>query len=114
MKALAYVTDLFFQAKLGATAKEAGTELHFIRSIYELFPALDRGCDLLILDLEAEGFDGPTLISQIHGKYPELRIVAFAPHVQKSALEASKRSGAESLPRSQFSANLVKILKGEA
>lgn len=111
MRVLAFVTDLFFQSKVAETAKHVGAELRFIRSLYELFPALEKNPEMVIIDLEAEGIDGPALISQLKSIRPGLAVVAFAPHVQKVVMEQARQSGADQvLSRSQFTSELADIL----
>ncbi|HLV01114.1 MAG TPA: hypothetical protein VKZ59_07605, partial [Acidobacteriota bacterium] len=65
MKILAFITDLFFQAKVAETARQVGANLEIATSLYKFIPALQKGPDLVIIDLEAEGISGPALISQI-------------------------------------------------
>ncbi len=114
MDVVAFITDFFFQAKVAEAAKHVGTELKLVKNLWELFPALEKNPRLVIVDLEAEGIDGPALISQLKSSRPELLVVAFAPHVQESLLQQAKQSGADqALPRSKFSKDLAEILRGE-
>lgn len=111
MTVLAYITDLFFQSKVAETAKQSGAKLQLIRSLYELFPALEKKPEMVLIDLEADGIDGPALISQLKGSYPDLRVVAYAAHVRKGLLEQARESGADLVfARSQFTEELPGLL----
>jgi DNA-binding NarL/FixJ family response regulator len=114
MNVVAFITDFFFQAKVAEAAKQVGVELKLVKNLWELFPALEKNPRLVIVDLEAEGIDGPALISQMKSSRPGLSVVAFAPHVQDHLLRQAQQSGADqALPRSKFSRDLAKILQGE-
>ena len=109
---VAYITDLFFQAKVGETAKQTGVELSIVNSVYKLFPLLNKNPSLVIIDLKAEGISGPALISQIKGSNAGTPVVAFAPHVEKTLFQHAEQAGADKvMPRSVFSESLPEILR---
>ena len=64
-KVVAIVPDLFFAAKISGTAKQVGATLEFANSEQDL---LTKGRDfaaLIILDLNANGFDPVSLIGKL-------------------------------------------------
>lgn len=115
MAVLAFITDLFFQAKVGETARQVGVELKMVDTLYKFFPALSPNIRLVLIDLNAERISGSALISQIKASHPGLPVVAFAAHVEKDRIEAAQQAGAdEVLPRSDFSRRLPEILRQAA
>lgn len=111
MTVLAYITDLFFQSKVAETAKQSGAKLQLIRSLYELFPALEKKPEVVLIDLEADGIDGPALISQLKGSYPDLKVIAYGAHVRKKLLDQARESGADAVfARSKFTKELPNLL----
>ena len=111
MTILAYITDLFFEAKISQTAQGVGARLKVVSSIYKFLPELEQDPSLVLIDLNAEGISPTSLIAQVRAKQPELPIIAYAPHVESDLMEKARTAGADKvLPRSQFSKNLAKIL----
>ena len=111
MSVLAYITDLFFQAKVGQTAQSVGVKVKIVSSLYHFLPQLKEKPSLVLIDLNADGISPSTLIAQIKEKNPELPVVAYGAHVQTELLERARKSGADSvLPRSKLSSDLPKIL----
>lgn len=112
MAILAYITDLFFQAKVGETARQVGADLNIVTSLYKFIPELSKKPSLVLIDLNAEGISGSTLISQVKERYPDVAVVAYGSHVQAGLMEQALRAGAdEVLPRSKFSRQLAGLLK---
>lgn len=115
MKILAFITDLFFQAKVAETAKQVGASLETVTSLYKFIPALQKTPDLILIDLEAEGISGPALISQIKEANSSIPVIAYVSHVKDDLREQAEKSGADKvLPRSKFSETLPDLLSGLA
>lgn len=111
MTILAFITDLFFQAKVGETAKQLGANLQIVTSLYKFIPALQKGPTMVVIDLEAEGISGSALISQVKNTNGQIPVLAFATHKRADLLESAQRAGAdEALPRSKFSKQLPKLI----
>lgn len=112
MTVLAYITDLFFQAKVGEIAKHAGADLKIFTSLYKFIPELTKNPDLILIDLSAEGISGPALISQIKQTNGDIPVVAYGPHVDSSTIRYARQAGAEEvLPKSEFTDKLASILE---
>ncbi len=108
---LAYITDLFFQAKVGQSAQSAGVDLKIVSSLYKFLPELASKPSLILLDLNADGISASSLIAQIRARDPGVRIVAYGSHVQSELLERARQAGAdEILSRSQLSKDLLALL----
>ncbi len=111
MTVLAYITDLFFEAKVSQTAQAVGAKLKVVSSIYKFLPELEDKPSLLLIDLNAEGISPTSLIAQIRLKHPDLPIIAYARKGQEELMERSEASGASQvLTRSAFFKDLEKIL----
>lgn len=108
---VAYITDLFFQAKVSQAASGAGVRLRIVSSLYKFFPELEQNPSLVIVDLNAEGISPTTLIVQVKQRKPQLPLLAYASHTQTELFERARKAGADRvLPRSQFSRQLAEIL----
>ena len=115
MTVLAYITDLFFEAKVSQTAQAVGAKLKVVASIYKFLPELADKPSLVLIDLNAEGISPTSLIAQIRHKQPDLPIIGYARHGQTDLMERSEAAGAtQVLTRSAFSDNLEKILSENA
>lgn len=110
---VAYITDLFFQAKVEETARLLAAGLKIVSSASDLSRALEQDSSLLLVDLNASG-DPAGLIAQAKRKNPRLPVIAYFSHVQTELEEKALRAGADRvLPRSRFSRELARILRGE-
>lgn len=112
MNVLAYITDLFFQAKVGQTAKAAGADLKIVSSLYHFLPALQKNPSMVLIDLRAEGISPSALIAQIKGKTPDLPVIVYAAHTDTELIERAKRAGAdEVMSKAELSEELPDLLK---
>jgi len=69
--------------------------------------------DLIIIDLNLNGIEAPTLINKLrsYGATKEIPIVCYSPNVLKDQMKAAKTAGAtEVLPNSQMTSRMSKIL----
>ncbi|MCC6359712.1 MAG: response regulator transcription factor [Phycisphaerales bacterium] len=111
---LAVVSDLFFDAKITATARVVGVEVVAVRTIDAAAARLaDAGAAVtgLIVDLSLPGGDPIGFVRAVKASTPGVRVVAFLPHVEADRRRAAKEAGAdEVLPRSKFSEALAAIL----
>jgi DNA-binding NarL/FixJ family response regulator len=105
--------DLLFATRIDAAARDLGLAAAAVRDADALSDALagvqPPACLLVDLDLGASGLD---LIARAREAAPDLRIVAFGPHVDRELLAAAARLGADAaLPRSRFVAEMPRWLK---
>ena len=111
MSILAFITDLFFQAKVGHSAQSAGVDLKIVSSLYKFLPELSSKPSLILLDLNADGISASSLIAQIRARDAQVPIIAYGSHVQNDLLERARQAGAdEVLFRSQLSKDLPALL----
>lgn len=112
---VAFVDDMFFAAKIRATATAIDGEVVFLRSQEEFEKALQEGAaSLIIVDLNGEKLDPIELVKAI--KSSELRrvpVVGFLSHVQVDLMKRAREAGVDHvMPRSAFSQRLPQILAG--
>lgn len=112
---LAVVSDLFFDAKITATARVVGVEVVAVRTIdaaaARLADARAAAVTGLIVDLSLPAGDPIGFVRAVKASTPGVRVVAFLPHVEADRRRAAKEAGAdEVLPRSRFSETLGAIL----
>jgi DNA-binding NarL/FixJ family response regulator len=108
---LAYIDDIFFQAKLTETACHLGIELR-TSATSDAFAAelTTNNPNLVIVDLNARAnpFDA---IAIARANAPTVPLIAFLSHVQIDLAEKARAAGcAEVMPRSKFTRDLATIL----
>jgi CheY-like chemotaxis protein len=111
---LVLVDDLFFSAKIGATAQSCGVAVEFVKTRRELLEKVRSGSPrLVIVDLNASTTQPLEAIQDLKSD-PELRptsILAFFSHVQTELKERALAIGCDTvIPRSLFSQRLAEIL----
>lgn len=109
---VALVDDLFFQAKLQETARQAGVALQCVRSAEALLEhARQAPAVLYIVDLNACG-NPLSAIAQLRAVDRNAKLVAFLSHIQIELAEQARAAGChEVLPRSKFTRELANILQ---
>ena len=108
---LAIIDDLFFVAKVQAAARQSGVELKTTTAasfdaatLKTLQPAA------VIIDLDCQSADPASLIKQI--KELAVPVIGFVSHVNIEKQNQAVAAGIDRwMPRSEFSANLPKILR---
>jgi PleD family two-component response regulator len=113
---VAAIDDLFFAAKIRATADALGLETRLIRSLPSAIEAArEIKPALLIVDLHARQFD-PLALARTFKADTELNVIAllgFFSHVQTALMQQAKEAGYDYvLPRSAFTNRLAEILEG--
>ena len=113
-KILAAIDDMFFAAKVRATAEALGrSEIKFYRRLDLLVDAANAGlADLILVDLHNEKIDPIELAVKLKSAgEAKTELLGFFSHVetdlQRKALEAGYD---QVIPRSVFSRDLAKIL----
>lgn len=113
-RVLAVVPDLFFAAKISATAKQTGTRLEFVNSSQDLMIKSKKPISLIILDLNADSFNPVLLIEKLKTDPASTRtpLVGFVQHEMSELMEAARAAGCDQvLTRNAFSRDLPAILR---
>ena len=108
---LAFVDDLFFQAKILETAKQAGVEVRTFSTPEALLAEIKKQApQLVIVDLNAHN-KPVEAIESVRFIAPDVPVIAFLSHVQAElAQRASAAGSSRVMPRSQFTRELATIL----
>ena len=113
-KIVAIVPDLFFAAKISGTARQVGARLEFANSEQDLLAKGRDAASLIILDLNASGFDPVSLIGRLKADADirETPLVGFVRHEMSELIEAARAAGCDQvLTRNAFSKNLPELLR---
>lgn len=107
---LALVDDLFFQARISATAKQVGVDLKIFGAAEALVAGASAGSELIVIDLNARA-DAIGALNQLREAGNQTPVVAFLSHVQTELAERARAAGCtEVMPRSKFTQDLATIL----
>ncbi len=108
---LAFVDDLFFQAKILETAKQVGVDLRTFTTSAALLGEIGKHPPkLVIVDLNAQNKPLEAIKSVCHAA-PGLPMIAFVSHVQVDLAHRASAAGCSTvMPRSQFTQELATIL----
>jgi DNA-binding NtrC family response regulator len=108
---LAFIDDIFFQAKLAETAKHVGVSLKACASVDAMSRALAvERPKMVIVDLNARA-DAFRAITLALAEAPDVPLIAFLSHVQTELAERARAAGvAELMARSKFTRDLATIL----
>jgi CheY-like chemotaxis protein len=111
---LAAVDDLFFAAKIRATAEALGVNIKFHRQLDGLVNAVrEQSPDLIIVDLHNEKLNPIELARKLKATeaVKAVLLLGFFSHVQADLQRAAIEAGYDQVvPRSVFSRDLAKIL----
>lgn len=113
-RVVAVVPDLFFAARIAATAARLGVTLAQPAPAQALEAIRRAVPDLVLVDLGAPG-DPLGLVRGLKAEPATRRvpIVGFYPHVDRALREAARTEGLDQvLPRSVFTARLPALLAG--
>ena len=112
----AAVDDMFFAAKIRATAEALGVSIKFYRQTDGLVAAAgEHSPDLIIVDLHNEKLDPIALARELKAneKSRAIPLLGFFSHVQTDLQRQAIEAGYDQvIPRSVFSRDLGKILEG--
>jgi len=99
--------DLFFRAKIEATAQAAGTGVVFVDSIDGL-----EGDGLLLVDLNYHTIDPIDAIRRLKSSSATMQVVAFGSHTDREGLKGAQGAGADQvMARSTFVERLPNLLQ---
>ena len=111
---LAAVDDMFFAAKIRATAEALGVSVKFYRRLESLVSAAaEQSPDLIICDLHNEKLNPIDLARDLKSKegVKAVPLLGFFSHVQTDLQRAALDAGFDQvIPRSLFSRDLAQIL----
>jgi PleD family two-component response regulator len=114
---IAAIDDLFFVAKLRATADHLGAQVRFSRSQQATIEAAsEMSPSLIIVDLHAKQFDPLALARQLKtdAALRSIPLLGFFSHVQTALMQQAREAGFDHvMPRSAFSNKLADILEGK-
>ncbi|HLL16081.1 MAG TPA: hypothetical protein VK388_13540 [Pyrinomonadaceae bacterium] len=114
---LVAVDDLFFAAKIRATAGHLGVEVVFPRSLDALVEAArDDAPPLVIVDLHLQRYDPFAVALRLKSveALRETPLVGFFSHVQIELQRRAEDAGFDHImPRSAFTKRLPEILQGQ-
>jgi CheY-like chemotaxis protein len=106
----ALVDDIFFQAKIMETAKQAGVELKAFSTGEALLTEWEKQTPkLVVVDLNAR--QSPMeVIAVVRAGGTEIRVIGFFSHVQTELAQRARDAGCtEVMPRSKFTKELAAI-----
>ncbi|HEX8493267.1 MAG TPA: hypothetical protein VF658_10535 [Pyrinomonadaceae bacterium] len=114
---IAAIDDMFFAAKIRATAEHLCIEVRFSRSLQGIIEAArETETTLIIVDLHARHFDALALARMLKtdAQLRAVHLLGFFSHVQTALMWQAKEAGYDSvLPRSAFNGRLPEILEGK-
>jgi CheY-like chemotaxis protein len=112
----AIVEDMFFAAKIRATAEASGVDVLFLRNQVALTEkAKEKKPDLILVDLHNQKVDAVSLARELkaNDEFQNVRLLAFFSHVETELQRKALEAGFDQVvPRSVFSRDLSEILKG--
>lgn len=131
-RVIAFLNDVFFQARIAETAKKVGVEFSAVRTLQALLDAaIDKSSPptLIIVDLNAGSapsfgpapganaasprVTGIEALEQLRAAGNQTPVVAFLSHVQTdlaSRARALVAANGQVMPRSQFTQDLAELL----
>ncbi|QDU02839.1 hypothetical protein V6x_25470 [Gimesia chilikensis] len=104
--------DLMFQSQITGAARLNGFSFTCVLSLAQALGELTNELpQLLIIDLNQPEIDWE-LLTRTMQQYPQLTSISYGPHVNTETLQLARDAGCDQvLPRSQFSANLPRLLQ---
>jgi len=113
-KVIIAANNMIFTSKIMSTLDSMEVEgIKAIRSDEIFTKAQELRPDLIIIDLNLNGIEAPSLINKLrsYGATQEIPIVCYSPHVLKDQMKAAKTAGAtEVYPNSRMSSRMNSIL----
>ena len=114
VRALALIRDLFFRSKLEALANQLGATVVYASTLESAAAQIVASPPTIVMvDLNDANFPAERTIAALNAAAPALRVIGFASHVDLKALKSARAAGfSETLSRSEFTAQLPKLLGG--
>lgn len=115
-RVIAIVDDMFFAAKIRATAEALAVEILFPRTQESAMEKLrESKADLVIVDLHNQRFDPIEFATELKSdsNLQSTRLLGFFSHVEAELQRQASGAGFDRvIPRSVFSRDLAAILRG--
>lgn len=115
---MAYVAllcpDLLFGSKVEGGLRAAGHSVDRFESDEAARAALARGVDVLVVDLGAEGVDGPALAESVRasGEMRGVATLGFYPHVEQETRRRAEAAGFDLVvPRSRMAREMGMLVE---
>ena len=101
-----------FSSRLAGAATALGAPLAMAPSADSLAAKLTPDCRLVLVDLALPSLNLPAAVAAIRTAAPHAKILAFAAHVDESALAAATAAGCDTvLTRGQFHKQYAELLR---
>lgn len=117
MKVYALISELFFSARVGETAKQAGVDVKFFGSEEALHEALEREKPSLVLvDLSQQSLDPVEVVRHLKRapSTAEIPVLGYLSHVDFPLQQQARAAGIDQVvARSEFTSRLSEILQGQ-
>lgn len=106
---VSFVPDILVEMRIDSAARAIDADLDSVSAPEYLEAALNKGADVLVVDLGINGIDLNGIVSVARAR--KVPIVAFGPHVDVELLRAAEEAGIDAVyPRSAFMKDMGKIL----
>lgn len=113
-KVIIAANNMIFTSKMMSILDNLEAEgIKAIRSDEIFVKAQELIPDLIVIDLNLNGIEAPSLINKLrsYGATKEIPIVCYSPHTLKDQMKAAKIAGAtEVLPNSKMSSKMNQII----
>jgi DNA-binding NarL/FixJ family response regulator len=107
---LTLVPDILIGMRIDSAARGLDAELESVNAPAYLEKELDKGADVLIVDLGMSGLDMAWTVAVARKR--KVPVIGFGPHVDQALLQEAEAAGMDAVyPRSAFMNNLAKILR---
>ncbi|MBX7145502.1 MAG: hypothetical protein K1X79_13715 [Oligoflexia bacterium] len=106
---LSFIKDLAFSSKLRAVTQELGIEHQNVRALERWETSLAQTPRTIVIDLGL-GEEALSALQAARLLAPQVRVLAFFPHVETELGERATALGAEVMPRSRFMRQLAELI----
>lgn len=114
MRAIYLTSDLFFSSRIVSLARQLGWEIQMVGNAAAAMQraVAAEGLDLLLIDLQHAPGELTEMITQLRQHYPQIRVVAYGPHVDEALLAKAREAGCDQvLTRGQFNQQAALLLQ---
>lgn len=114
-KVIIAANNMIFTSKMMSILDGLSAEgIKAVRSEEIFAKAQELQPDLIIIDLNLNGIEAPSLINKLrsYGSTKSIPIICYSPHILKDQMKAAKTAGAtEVFPNSKMNSRMGKILE---
>jgi hypothetical protein len=110
-RVIAFINDLFFQAKVKVVCDQNGFVVQFHQNTDpKMFPE-PLGVKIVLVDLNLKSKHPEDFLKNVRRAYSSCMIYAFGPHVEPELFQLAKNAGIDAvMARSKFSKDLPGII----